>query len=50
LLKGVDVGEFSIIGARSVVTGRVPRCCIYAGNPARFIRSLPDPLIEQAGA
>lgn len=43
LLKGAHVGEFAIVGARSVVTGQVPRCTVYAGNPARFIKNLPEP-------
>lgn len=37
------VGESAIIGAGSVVTSDVPPKCIYAGNPARLIRSLEAP-------
>lgn len=40
LLKGVCVGEGSIVGAGSVLTGDVPPDSLFAGNPARFIRSL----------
>lgn len=40
LLKGVTIGEKSIIGAGSVVTGNIPDGEIWAGNPARFIRKL----------
>jgi len=40
LLKGVEIGENSIVGAGSVVTGIVPANCIYAGNPAKFIRAI----------
>jgi acetyltransferase-like isoleucine patch superfamily enzyme len=39
ILKGVTIGERSIIGAGSVVTKNVPCDQIWAGNPARFIRS-----------
>lgn len=40
LLCGVTIGEFSIVGAGSVVTKDVPPNCIVAGNPAKFIRKI----------
>ncbi|MFO7962911.1 MAG: acyltransferase [Desulfobacterales bacterium] len=41
--KGVTIGENSIVGAGSVVTGDVPPNTIAAGNPARIVRQLdPD--------
>ena len=40
ILKGVTIGENSIIGAGSVVTKCVPTNQIWAGNPAKFIREL----------
>ncbi|SDL40262.1 acyltransferase [Kriegella aquimaris] len=42
ILKGVTIGENSIIGAGSVVTKSVPSGEIWAGNPAKFIRSIPN--------
>ncbi len=42
ILPGVHIGEGSIVGARSVVDQDVAPYSIYAGNPARFIRKIPD--------
>jgi acetyltransferase-like isoleucine patch superfamily enzyme len=38
LLKGARIGEGTIIGAGSIVTGAVPARCAAAGNPARVLR------------
>jgi acetyltransferase-like isoleucine patch superfamily enzyme len=40
ILKGVTIGQNSVIGAGSVVTRNVPPDVIVAGNPAKIIRSL----------
>jgi maltose O-acetyltransferase len=39
LCPGVTVGDRSVIGAGSVVTGDVPADVVVAGNPARVLRS-----------
>jgi len=39
VLKGVTIGENSIVGAGSVVTKNIPDNEIWAGNPAKFLRS-----------
>lgn len=40
ILKGVTIGDDSVIGAGSVVTSSIPAGVIAAGNPARVIREL----------
>jgi len=40
ILKGVAIGEGSVIGAGSVLTRNVPARQIWAGNPAHFIKSI----------
>lgn len=40
ILKGSEIGFASIIGAGSVVSGKIPPFNIWAGNPAKFIREL----------
>jgi len=42
VLKGVTIGDNSVIGAGSVVTGEIPPNVIAAGAPASVIRQLPD--------
>ena len=38
ILKGVCIGERSIVAAGSVVTKSVPPDCIVAGNPAKIVK------------
>ncbi len=40
ILPGVKIGKKAIIGAGSVVNKNVEPNCIYAGNPAKFIRKI----------
>ena len=40
ILKGVTIGEKSIIGAGSIVVRDVPDGEIWAGNPAKFMKKL----------
>lgn len=41
ILKGVTIGNNSVIGAGSVVSSDIPADCIACGNPAKMIRQLP---------
>lgn len=40
ILKGVTIGNNSVVGAASVVTRDVPANSIVAGNPARVVRRI----------
>jgi len=40
ILRGVTIGENSVVGAGSVVTKDVPDNVIVAGNPAKIIRKI----------
>ena len=42
ILKGVTIGEESIVGAGSVVTKDIPNGEIWAGNPAKYIRKVGE--------
>ncbi len=47
VLKGVSIGNNSVIGGGSVVTKSIPENCIAAGNPCKVIRELrPEELVE----
>jgi acetyltransferase-like isoleucine patch superfamily enzyme len=40
LLCGITIGERAVVGAGSVVTRDVPADSVFAGNPARFLKTL----------
>ncbi len=42
ILSKVTIGENAIVGAGSVVTKDVPANAIVAGNPAKFLRHIPQ--------
>jgi len=44
ILKGVTVGARSVVAAGSIVTHDVPPDTVVAGNPARVIRRLNEPV------
>ncbi len=50
ILPGVEIGEGSIIGARSLVSEDIPPFCVAVGNPARVIRRLEPGDRESATA
>jgi tetrahydrodipicolinate N-succinyltransferase len=46
VLKGVTIGDNSIVAAGAVVTSDVPANVVVAGNPAKVIKAL-DPDVER---
>ncbi|EFS19770.1 acyltransferase [Staphylococcus hominis] len=42
ILPNVSIGNNVVIGAGSIVTKNIPDNCVYAGNPARFIKYTDD--------
>ncbi len=42
LLPGIKIGEFSLIGAGSVVTKDIPPGVVAAGNPAKIIKNITE--------
>lgn len=42
VLKGVKIGDNSVVGFGAVVSKNVPHNCIVAGNPAKIIRKLNE--------
>lgn len=47
ILKGVTIGENSIVGAGSIVTKNIPDNEIWAGNPAKFVKRIILEEVEQ---
>jgi acetyltransferase-like isoleucine patch superfamily enzyme len=41
ILKGIEIGQGSVVGAGSVVSKNIPKQVIAAGNPALKIKDLP---------
>ncbi len=39
ILKGITIGEGSVVAAGSIVTKNVPPHCLVAGNPAKIIKT-----------
>lgn len=50
IMKGVHIGQGSIIAAGSVVTKNIPAFCVAAGVPARVLKELEQPSGEELDA
>jgi maltose O-acetyltransferase len=48
VLKGVHVGENSVIAAGSIVTRSIPANAVAAGNPARVVKTLERTAPQEA--
>ncbi len=48
ILCGITVGEGAMVGAGSVVTHDVPPNTVFAGNPARLLRTIVSAAVEKA--
>lgn len=46
---GIEVGDYSIIGARAALFKSFPACSIIGGNPARRIKERPLPEADPSG-
>jgi acetyltransferase-like isoleucine patch superfamily enzyme len=46
VLPGVTIGEGAVIGARSVIVEDIPAFSVAVGNPARVIRKLDPPKLN----
>jgi UDP-2-acetamido-3-amino-2,3-dideoxy-glucuronate N-acetyltransferase len=40
ILPGIEIGEYSVVGAGAVVTKSIPPYAVVMGNPAKIIRFL----------
>lgn len=49
VMRGVTIGDNSVIAAGSIVTRSIPANCIAAGAPAKVIRSIAEGETETAG-
>lgn len=47
VLKGVEIGDRSVVAAGSVVVGKFPSDVVIAGNPARIVKHLKQNQIER---
>ncbi|HNW98549.1 MAG TPA: acyltransferase [Bacteroidales bacterium] len=47
IMMGVEIADYSVIGAQSVVTKSITRKGIYAGSPAKFIKEIIPLSLEQ---
>ena len=48
ILPGVSIGRNSVIGAGAIVTKDIPPFSVAVGNPARVIKTISKPSIDNA--
>jgi len=44
ILKGVTIGEHSVVAASAVITKDIPPCEVWGGVPARFLKKITIPI------
>ena len=49
ILKGVEIGRYSVVGARTVVRRSLPERVVAIGNPAQVVKELPPDEPSAAG-
>lgn len=50
VLKGVTIGDRSVIATDAIVSNDVPEDCVFAGNPGRVVKKIPHNTVDRKKA